>query len=355
MQVNIENPSTLRRKLTIEVEADEIKRELDRAYNDLKRSVVLKGFRPGHAPQKMLERFFGDQVRGDVIQKLVKDYTKKALEEHNLKPLVEPEINTEETDLSKALRFSATFDVRPEIVVKDYQGLKVQKPSIEVREEEVDEALQRLRERHATLKKVEGRTRVERGDFVLAEIEGYSGTEPLAGLKMDQRLLPVSDKLLSHGLDEVLLGAEVGAPVRKLRSYGADYAQKELAGKEVEWRANVKEIFVRQLPELDENSPRTTANSAAWPSCARSCAPSCMKAPRPRAEARVRQGLLELVMERNPVEVPESVVEWSSSRWSRAGGEPRGGRNLRTRKRTPAPPAIATNSGPAPRSARSAR
>src|SRR6266852_5199312 len=109
MNVNIETPDNLRRKLTIEVEPDEIKRELDRTYNELKRGVVLKGFRPGHAPRKLLERFFGDQVRTDVIQKLVKEYTDKALEENSLKPLLAPEIITEETDLKKELKFSAVF------------------------------------------------------------------------------------------------------------------------------------------------------------------------------------------------------------------------------------------------------
>src|ERR1700732_4668893 len=166
MNVNIENTSALRRKMTIEIEPDEINRELDRAYNELKRSVVLKGFRPGHAPRNLLERFFGDQVRGDVIQKLVKEYTGKALEENALTPVVEPEIVTEETDLKKAqLRFSATFDLKPEIVVKDYQDLKVPKGKFEVSDEEVDAALERLRERHGTLKKVEGRTTVLEGDF----------------------------------------------------------------------------------------------------------------------------------------------------------------------------------------------
>ena len=79
MQVNIESPNPLRRKVTIEVEQDEIKRELDSAYNELKRGVVLKGFRPGHAPRNLLEKFFGDQVRGEVIQKLVREFTEKAL------------------------------------------------------------------------------------------------------------------------------------------------------------------------------------------------------------------------------------------------------------------------------------
>src|SRR5215813_2558268 len=79
MQVNIETPSALRRKVTIEIERDEIKRELDKTYNELRRGVVLKGFRPGHAPRNLLEKFFGDQVRSEVIQKLVKEYTDRAL------------------------------------------------------------------------------------------------------------------------------------------------------------------------------------------------------------------------------------------------------------------------------------
>src|SRR5271166_1582324 len=103
MNVNIEENSALRRKLTIEVEPDEIKRELDKTYNELRRGVVLKGFRPGHAPRNLLEKFFGDQVRSEVIQKLVKEYTDKALEEHDLKPVVAPEIVTEQTDLQKDL------------------------------------------------------------------------------------------------------------------------------------------------------------------------------------------------------------------------------------------------------------
>ena len=124
MNVNIETTSALRRKMTIELESGEINRELDRAYNELKRSVVMKGFRPGHAPRNLLERFFGDQIRGDVIQKLVKEYTGKALEENELTPIVEPEIITEETDLKKALKFSAVFDLKPDLKLKTIKTSK---------------------------------------------------------------------------------------------------------------------------------------------------------------------------------------------------------------------------------------
>src|ERR1019366_3147127 len=206
MNVNIEEPNSLRRKLTIEVEPDEIKHELDRAFNELKRGVVLKGFRPGHAPRNLLERFFGEQVRGEVIQKLVKEYTDKALEEHDLKPVVAPEIVTEQTDLQKdlSLKFSATFDLRPKIEVKDYEGLKVPESKVEVGDTEVEEAIERFRERQATLKKIEDRTVVEDGDYALASIEAFEDGKPVSSTKPDDRLGEVSERALAHGVYEVL-------------------------------------------------------------------------------------------------------------------------------------------------------
>ena len=252
MNVNIENASALRRKITIELEPDEIRQELDRSYNELRRTVHLKGFRPGRAPRQILERLFGDQVRGDVIQKLIKDSTDKVLAEHDFKPVAEPEIVTEETDLAKSLRFSAVFDIKPTIEVKDYQGLKVPRPRIEVTDQQVDEALENLRLRLAPLKKVADRNVVEAGDLVIAELEGFDEGKAIAGSKTEAQLLEVSDRALAHGVHEVLIGAEVGKPAHKLRTYDAEYKERDLAGKSVEWRALVKEIFRRELAPLDD-------------------------------------------------------------------------------------------------------
>ncbi len=308
MNVNVENTSALRRKLTVELEPVEIKRELDRAYSELRRSVQLKGFRPGHAPQRLLERFFGDQVRSDVIQRLVREYTGKALEEQNLKPMVAPEIITEESDLSKALRFSAVFDVRPELVVKDYEGLKVPRGTVEVSEQDVDAALERIRERHATLKKVEDRRTVAAGDFVLAKLDGQVDGKSLPGLKAEDRLFEVSPKTLAHGIDEVLTGAEVGQPAKRTRNYAADYAEQEIAGKSVEWHATVKEIFRRDLPAIDDEFAKDQGCQSLTELRAK-LKEQLIEQARREAENRVRQGLLELIIERNPFEVPESLIE----------------------------------------------
>jgi trigger factor len=309
MNVNIETTSALRRKLTIELEPIEINQELDRAYKDLKRTVQLKGFRPGRAPRTLLERFFGDQVRGDVIQKLVKEYTGRALDENDLKPVVEPEIVTEESDLKKAqLRFSATFDLKPALVVRDYEGLKVPKAQLEVTEAEIDSALERLRERHATLKKVEGREVVEEGDFAVTAFEGFENGNAIPGTKMEDRLVHVATGVLAHGLDEVLRGAQMGVEVHKSRSYPEDYAEKDIAGKTVEWHATVKEIFTRVLPEMDDEFAKDQGQYQNLGELRAAVREGLEKQAQQEADARARQGLLDLIVERNPVEVPESLV-----------------------------------------------
>lgn len=308
MNVNIEESSALRRKLTIQVEPDEIKRELDKTYNELRRGVVLKGFRPGHAPRNLLEKFFGDQVRSEVIQKLVKEYTGKALEEHNLKPIVEPEIITEETKLPEVLKFSAVFDLKPEVVIKDYETLKVPEETIAITDKDVDDAIQNLRERQASLKKVEGRDVVEDGDVAVVTLEGFEDGKPLSETKGENRLLEISKKSLAHGLDEVLIGAKVGEETRKTHTYGADYEQKDLAGKTVEWRANVKEIYKRELPPLDDDFAKDQGDVQNLDELRGRVRSDLMAHAKSEADARARAGLLELVLERNKIEVPESLV-----------------------------------------------
>jgi trigger factor len=308
MNVNIETPSALRRKITIELEPAEIKQELDRAYNQLRRSVQLKGFRPGHAPRNLLERFFGDQVRGDVIQKLLTEYTEKALQENALRPVVQPELVTEESDLKKPqFRFSATFDLKPEIVVKDYQDLKVPLPTIEVTEEQADEALERLRERNGTLNKIERRL-VQPGDFVLASFEAFEGDTPLPNSKFEERVVRVSKDSLAHELEEVLTGAEAGSEVRKPRSYASDYYESELAGKTVEWRAKVSDIYERILPQLDDEFAKDQGEYQNLAELRSALRGELERRAAEEANSRARQGLIDLIIERNPIEVPESLV-----------------------------------------------
>jgi trigger factor len=309
MNVNVETASTLRRKVTIELEPDEIGRELDRSYAELKRSVHLKGFRPGHAPRPLLERMFGDQVRAEVIQKLTREYTDKALAEQNLTPVVTPEIVTEETDLKKVLRFSAVFDVAPQVEVKDYQQLRVQPPSAEVNEEQIDQTLQRMREQMAPIKRVEGRDVVQSEDFAVVELEAYDAQgQPVAGSKMDHTLVKISDKSLAHGLDQLLIGVKVGEHTSRQRSYPAEYEEKDLAGKTIEWRLHVHDLFHAELAALDDEFAKDQGDYENLAQLRAKLREDLLAQTRRQAQAQARDGLIELILERNPVDVPESLV-----------------------------------------------
>ena len=151
-----------------------------------------------------------------------------------------------------------------------------------------------LRERSATLKKVEDRTRVERGDLVLAEIEGFADGKPLEGAKISQRILEVSPERLAHGLDEVLVGAEVGQSGADHAQLRADYAEKDLAGKSVEWRATVKEIYTKVLPELDDEFAKDLGDVASLDELREKVREQLVQRAHEEANMRARQGLLDL-------------------------------------------------------------
>jgi trigger factor len=308
MNVSLESTSELRRKLTIELGAEEIERELDRAYRELGRQVRLKGFRPGRAPRRLLERFFGDQVRSDVMQKLIHESTEKALSDHALTPAVEPEIVTEQAEFPKLLRFAAVFDVKPEIVVKEYRGLDITAAPAEVSEEEVAQALERLRQSHAPLKKVQGRAQVEAGDFALVQVTAEAGGKPLPELSGEPQLVEVSERALKHGLFALIEGARVGEPKHLSKSYSADYPEPQLRGQTVEWTAVVKDILYRELPALDDEFARDLGSFETLAELREHTRQMLLTQAQERALEQARQQALKFLVERNPVEVPASMV-----------------------------------------------
>ena len=161
--------------------------------------------------------------------------------------------------------------------------------------------------RQATLKKVEDRTVVEEGDYALASVEAFEDGKPMSPNKPEDRLVEVSERALAHGVHEALIGAEIGKEMKASKTYAADYTQKELAGKTVEWRATPKEIYRRELPTVDDDFAKDLGdeNLEAFRTRVRA---ELLAHAKQEADARVRQGLLDLVIERNPVELPESLV-----------------------------------------------
>ena len=149
---------------------------------------------------------------------------------------------------------------------------------------------------------------VEEGDVAVVTIEGFEDGKPLSEAKSENRLLEISKKSLAHGVDEVLIGAKIGEENRKTRTFAADYEQKDLAGKTVEWRANVKEIYKKELPPLDDDFAKDQGDLQSLAELRDRVPLDLLTHAKSEADARARAGLLDLVLDRNKIDVPESLV-----------------------------------------------
>ncbi len=250
-KVESETLDAVRRRLTVEIPAEAVQSEVDAAYSSLARSARVPGFRPGRAPRRVLERMFGDSVRADVYSRLISKSLAEAVEEQHIHALGTPEIVTEtQLEPGAVLRYSATFEVRPELTDVRYKGLNAQRPVLEVPETEVDARLERLRQSLAQLHPIEDRTRVEAGDVVHLDYEARVAGRIVS--KAENRDVEVGANPFPAEFDAHLLGAEAGQGVSFAVAYGAD-GPPEVAGKTVDFQVTVHRLSRKELPVLDDD------------------------------------------------------------------------------------------------------
>ena len=157
--------------------------EFSRAYKNLGQRVHVRGFRTGKIPRKVLQGIYGEDVKGEVRSHLVEECLAEVVKNRGLQIVSRPEVEANEIKEDDGFSFSAVFEVKPAIELKDYLGVEVEKVKIAISEEQVDEALKRLQEGHARLELVEGRDVVQKGDFVTVDFEGTIAGKPFAGGK----------------------------------------------------------------------------------------------------------------------------------------------------------------------------
>src|SRR6516162_9794644 len=172
-KVALETVDAVRRRLAVEVPAGEVAAEIDRAYDHLRRTARVPGFRQGHAPRAVLERLFGDQVRADVFGRLVSQSYAEALRERQIEPVGQPEIVTERAEPGEPLRYSATVEVRPTVVASGYTGLAVERPLQAIGEEEVDQFIESIRQERSRLLPIAERRTAHRGDVATVDYTAH--------------------------------------------------------------------------------------------------------------------------------------------------------------------------------------
>jgi len=310
VQSRVEDLSPVVKKVSVELTPENVKDALDRAYVTVSRTVKLKGYRQGHVPRRLVERYFGDDVKKDVAQKLVTGSIHEALAEHQLDPVAPPRVENGSVEAGQPFKYTATVEVRPRVEPKDYEGLAIPKIEASVTDAEVEERIEEMRTGQAMFVPVEGRDVAETGDFVSADYEGSVEGAPMRGAKREGVLLEVTPGSLLENKAEGLLGARIGETRELGVQFPTDYAVEELRGKDARFQVAVKGLKKREVPALDDafvqdlgGEPKTLADLRA------KIRSEMEKQKKDRAEGEQREKVLSALVEKNPVEAPPALVE----------------------------------------------
>ncbi len=250
MKSVIEDINPVKKKIRIEVPPDDVVKETDKAFQSIAKKAKIPGFRPGKAPRAVLERHYGDDVKSDVINRLVPTAYFTAVRDHKLRPVEVPEIGEISLVKGEPFIFSATVEVRPEISLGPYDGIEVNDLALSVNDDEVEQTIKRLMEMYAHLEVVEGRP-VEKDDAAIVDFEGFREGTPIENAKASNHMLTLGAGNLIPGLEDQIIGMSTGETKEIKVVFPEDYSNKGLAGKDAMFRVTLKEIKKRALPELN--------------------------------------------------------------------------------------------------------
>lgn len=303
-KVSMETVDSVRRRLAVEVPAGEVTAEIERAYDQLRRTANVRGFRPGRAPRPVLEQLFGDRVRADVFGRLVQDSYSEALRDQNIEPVGQPEIVTEHAEPGEPLRYSATVEVKPTIAPAGYTGLEAERPLETVSDEDVERFLENIRQSYAQLVPITDRVRAARGDVATVDYEARVDGR-LIGKGEDRQILVGSEHEVGSRLEGVDKGDEREFDI----DYPADHEDSELAGKHVHFRVLVKALSVREVPDLDDDFAKDHGESDTLAEL-RQRARRHLEASAARdADEATRSALIGQLIRTHTVDAPPSMVE----------------------------------------------
>ncbi|MFE0804758.1 trigger factor [Streptomyces sp. NPDC058812] len=248
MKSAVETLNPTRVRLTVEVPFEELKDSLDAAYKKINQQVTVKGFRKGKIPARVIDQRFG---RGAVLEEAVNDALPKfytdAVNEAELNPLGQPEVDITELKDGETLNFTAEVDIRPAIEIPDYSGIEVEVDAVEVSDEDVEKAVEQLRERFASTSPVE--RAAEDGDVVTLDLQAKVDGEVLEDGVADGVSYTIGSGELLEGIDDAVKGVEAGGEA----TFTSELKGGSAAGKEAEVTVKVTQVAKRELPELDDD------------------------------------------------------------------------------------------------------
>jgi len=310
MLIEVENLSPIQKRVAIEIPWDTVKEELDQAYKGLQKRAKVKGFRAGHVPRKVLEQFYKGTVEGEVLQRLVDDGFRKAVQEKELFPIGTPIVDGKlELLADQPFKFSAKVEVKPEVTAKDYKGLAVVRQVRAISDAEVEKELGTLREKAVVIEAVTDRDTSEKGDLVVIDFFGFVNGETFKGGKGINYTVEIGSNRMIPGFEDQLIGMKVADHKEFTLVFPKEDGPEEVRGKTVEWKVDLKEIKRKIYPELDDEFAKDLGDYDSLAELKTKIGENLRTRDDARSKRQIREKVMEKLVDTNPVTVPPAMVE----------------------------------------------
>ncbi|MFO1431121.1 MAG: trigger factor [Candidatus Competibacteraceae bacterium] len=321
MQVSVEQLEGLERRLTVQVPAENIDPEVANRLKSMASNVRLHGFRPGKVPFKMVRRMYGDQVRREVLEEVLQNSYRDAIQQEKLRPVSPPRIESKQLKEGQALEYSATFEVLPEFEVVGIETLQVERPVAAITEADVDAMIEKLRRQRLAWHPVD--RPAQPGDRLSIDSDSSSDGAELPQDKQQNVALVLAEGQSRPEFQEKLLGLQAGAETEFDITYPAADPAKDPASKTVHYHIKVNRVEEPVLPAIDEEFIRSFGiSTGALEPLRQSIRESMERELKERTNTMVKRQLMDQLLAANPIPLPQAMVKAQMTSMARQLGFP---------------------------------
>jgi trigger factor len=297
------------RELLVEAPAEEVSKTFRRVTANYRKYARIPGFRPGKVPESVIRRKFAAEIRKEVIDSLLPERFNKAVQAMGARPVGQPQVTELKIEDGAPLHAKAVFEVLPSFSIEGYKSVAVERPSVEVTDEEFTREIEQLRESRATIEPVEEERTLTDGDWAQIRYKGYIAAEAAEPIEGEDSLVEVGGKDTVEAFSAVLRGASVGQELKAEVVYPADYGESTLAGKTVAYDLEVKGIKKRTVPALDDDFAREIGQYETYAELEAKVREHLANRKKRVVENETKERLFAALAQRFPFPVPESLVQ----------------------------------------------
>lgn len=303
------NVETNKYELEIEISAEDFEAAIEKAYLKARKNIAMPGFRKGKAPRKLIEKEYGEQVFfEDAVNLLYAPVVNGAVEESGLELVTRPEVEVTEISKENGVKLKATCITKPEVEVKDYKGIEVEKVVNPVTDEDINKQLDALREKNVTVETVDDRA-AENGDDVVIDFEGFKDDVAFEGGKAEDFTLSLGSGQFIPGFEDQIVGHNAGEDFDINVTFPDEYQVKELAGAPAVFKIKLKSISKKVMPEMDDDMVKDSTEFDTVDEYKADVKKKLEEANEKHADSEVEAKIFDKVIENMTAEIPQVMFD----------------------------------------------